>query len=271
MKRACFLILVVVGVVAALFLLFRREAFKTLSENPEDPMTSASEAQEFEPNRGTSGIVSGEVNLKNPASTGPPAFRNGNLEIALAFDDTSLDEADALRIADDLSNVFSHLAANLVPIGDGNQLVFEGKGRAWPDALDTAWLIREMEGERYLSVPKSVSDAYIQAFDFIDRHEIRQSDVAEFLAGVGSGSADAERVVALSAGPVADEKVLEALKEMATGDIKPPSVLAYRLSETTGLDGLIAETLFLQFDGDVVTHAEIVGVIRVGDKWKLAL
>jgi hypothetical protein len=272
MKRSLFLILVVVGAVSALLLLFGKEGSKTLFANSEDPRTSVSEAQQLEPKRETLGIVSNEVNPNKPASPGPPTFRNGSLEIALAFDDGTLDEADALRIADDLSNVFSHLAADLVRIDDRNQLVFEGKGRSWPDALDTAWLIREVSGKRYLRVPKSVSDAYMQAFDFIEQHEIRESDVAELLAGVGSGSANAESIVLLSTRSVAEEDILEALENMSTGQIKPPSALAYRFpEESAGLDSLIAETLFLQFDEDVVAYSQRVVVIRVDDKWKIAL
>jgi hypothetical protein len=70
---------------------------------------------------------------------------------------------------------------------------------------------------------------------------------------------------------VPTEKLEEVLKEMSKGQIKLPSVLAYRVLSEQTPEVLFAETLFLRIQNTVATYAEVVGVARVNGEWKIAL
>jgi hypothetical protein len=207
----------------------------------------------------------------NPLPVGPTKFKNGNLELFIDFADSSLSTEQKHRISQDLNSVFSHLDARLVQHGDQKKLVFDGQGRSWPDSLDHVRILRSINGRDSLYVDNSLSGSYKQAFDFIEQHGIDEAEVAELLDSLASGESSITDVAVLSLQSVPSEKLEEVLKDMLEGKIKQPSVLAYQIIPKGEPDAVFAETLFLELEKDVITYAEVIGVVRINGDWKIAL
>jgi hypothetical protein len=202
---------------------------------------------------------------------GPAKFKNEALEIFIDFEDPTVSKEQAYRISQDLNNVFSHLTARLVQHSDQKKLVFEGKGRNWPDVLDPIRMLQSNNGLDVLYVNKSVSDAYKEAFDYMEQQGIKEGKLARLLDKLASGTSSIADIVVFSMDSVPTEKLEEVLKEMSKGQIKLPSVLAYRVLSEQTPEVLFAETLFLRIQNTVATYAEVVGVARVNGEWKIAL
>jgi hypothetical protein len=209
--------------------------------------------------------------ILDPLPIAPTKFKNGTLEFFIDFEDSSISAEQAYRISQDLNNVFSHLSARLVRHGDQKKLVFEGKGRNWPDALDSVRILRSRNGRDSLYINTSVSEAYKKAFDFIEQKGINEAEVAGLLDNLTSGDSSIADVAVLSLQSVPSKKLEEVLEEMSEGQIKQPSVLAYRILPEQAPDAVFAETLFLELNNEVATYAEVVGLVQVNGKWKIAL
>jgi hypothetical protein len=249
-------------------LLFRDDTSRLPEENHELPRLKPQNEHERDE---SSHLIGKGDPVVNSSPGFLPKFKNGSLELSLKFEDSSISPADAYRISKDLNNVFSHLNASFVENGDQKRLVFKGEGRHWPDILDPLRMPREIDGTQSLYIPQVVSDAYKQAFDFIEQHKIEESEVSALLAELESGRSDTESIAVLSTGAVPAKKLAEVLKELAKGQIKSPSVLAYKILDVNNLRAVFAETPFLKFEDDGVIYSVVVGVVRVGNKWKIAL
>jgi hypothetical protein len=268
MKR--FYILLFAGIALAVILLVKNDT-SSLPEKVFENHASPTPKPQKDQSRIESSIpTSKEDSILNSPPSNTSKFKNGSLELSLEFEDSSISAAEASRISEDLNDVFSHLDAKLIKVGDQERLVFEGKGRNWPDILDTLRMPREADGSRSLFIPLEVSDAYRQAFDFIEQHKIEESEVSALLAELESGGSNTESLAVLSPGVVPVNELEGVLEKLARGRIKSPSVLAYRILDVNNSRAVFAETLFLEFNNDSVTYTQVVGVIRLMNKWKIA-
>lgn len=207
----------------------------------------------------------------NPLAVGSTKFKSGNLELFIDFEDSSLSTEQKHRISQDLNSVFSHLDARLVHHDEQNKLVFEGQGRNWPDSLDHVRMLRSINGRDSLYVDNGLSGAYEQAFEFIEQHRIDEAQVAELLESLASGESSITDIAVLSLQSLPSEKLEEVLKEMSEGKIKQPNLLAYRILSEEDPNAVFAETLFIELENDIVTYAEVIGVVRINGDWKIAL
>lgn len=269
MKRLFLLILV--GFAVAFYIFVRNDESSILEEAVESEEPSGFEPQESSRDEESSGSLAVDEIVSVPMSIGPTRFKNDGLEVPLDFEDSSVSAEQAYRISEDLNSVFSHLSAKLVQHGDQKKIAFEGKGRNWPDVLDSVRILRSSGGYDSLYITKGVSDAYRQAFEFIEKHGIKQSEVGELLADVASGESSVTDIAVLSVHSASTDKLEEVLKEMSKGRIKQPSALAYGGLPDYAPDAVFAETLFLDHNNNIVTYAEVVGVVRVDGEWKIAL
>lgn len=269
MKRLYLLILI--GVVIFFNFLIRPDKSGSLEEDVESKRPKNFEPQvDVAVDESPDYVVVDEIS-PNPLPTVPTRFKNGSLELFIDFEDPSINAEQAYRITKDLNNTFSHLSARLVQSGNQKKLVFEGKGRNWPDALDSIRILRSNGSNDSLFITKSVSDAYKQAFEFMEKYEVRESEVADLAISLASGESDVTTIAVLSLPSVSEKRLEEVLEEMSQGRIKQPSVLEYQSMSEYAAGALFAETLFLEFNDDVVTHAQIIVVVRIEDEWMIAL
>lgn len=200
-----------------------------------------------------------------------PFFKNHSLEIAINFEDKSLTSTQTSRISQDLNYVYSHLVARMVEHGDQKQIVFEGEGRIWPDALNFIWMIRESGENQSLNVTTDVSNAYLKAFQFIEDNEIDERGVDVILTKIESGSSQTDSLTVFSLQSISEPKIKEALNELSKGKIKRPSVLSYQASDFNDVECVIAESTYLKIEKNSVTFSQRIALIRVDNKWKIAL
>ena len=202
---------------------------------------------------------------------GTPVFKCGLLELAMKFEDTSISPVIAHKISNDINGVFSHLDVKFMPFRDGKRLDFEGEGRIRPDALKVVWLVHEEGRKQILSVPKSVTDAYLKAFEFMRNENIDEAKVHQFIDEVKSGSIGHEVFAQIKTSNLSSKALVDLASELRDGEVKVPSVLSYKFLNFGGREELVAETLFLEIQDASVTFAQRIGIIRINDTWRIFL
>lgn len=226
MKRSIILVVVLAGCIT---LYYCRKDTTSVSENGVKGVGEIAVAEQQKPSSPQAQVLDSNAERTEERVSpleNPPIFRSGTLELGLEFEDTSLSQAQAYRISEDLNGVFSHLNAKFKPFEAGKRLIFEGEGRITPEPLEVMWMIQEVEGEQFLSVPQTVSDAYSKAFEFIQKENIRESEVQDLLDPIQSGKIGAELIASLVTPVVGEEPLSELAEERrSSGNFPPHSFL----------------------------------------------
>jgi hypothetical protein len=226
----------------------------------------------------------GELKLEKESTNSKdsePIFKVGESVYRLKFESDSLDEESRREIAQSLNLVYGHLKiekhlSSITPNSDGH-LSFTGKGRYWPKNLNGFGAFVKSGNEISVLVSEALTKDYFVQKALVENSGTSVSELEAFVAQISKGQLDTEeldKVVALVSipeGSISNEQLKKQFQALTKGVLRRPSIFEFQNQEINGETSLIAQSVYLDYEGEDVSFAEKMAFIFKQGRWQLVL